>query len=200
MPTGYTSKIYDGEQVTGKEFIMTCARAFGALIEMRDEPMGAQIPEELKVDTHHEKQLERSKQELNNYKNMPIEEIQELVDETYKKKIEENKKYYNEKLELKNRYERVLAEVEQWKLPSPEHQNLKDYAIRQLEESILFDCGHIEDYAKEVKKETAEEYIQRQIDSCLWNIEYHQKEWDKEVKRTNERNLWIKQLRDSLES
>ena len=179
MPTGYTSKIYDGEQVTGKEFIMTCARAFGALIEMRDEPMGAQIPEELKVDTHHEKQLERSKQELNNYKNMPIEEIQELVDETYKKKIEENKKYYNEKLELKNRYERVLAEVEQWKLPSPEHQNLKDYAIRQLEESILFDCGHIEDYAKEVKKETAEEYIQRQIDSCLWNIEYHQKEWNR---------------------
>jgi len=200
MPTGYTSKIYAGEQVTGKEFIMTCARAFGALIEMRDEPMGAQIPEELKVDTYHEKQLEHSNQELNNYKNMSIEEAQELVDESYENKVEENKKYYNEKLELKNRYEKVLAEVEQWKLPSPEHQNLKDYAIRQLEESILFDCGHIEDYAKEVKKETPEEYIQKQIDSCLWNIEYHQKEWDKEVKRTNERNLWIKQLRDSFKS
>jgi len=198
MPTGYTSKIYNGEKVTGKEFIMTCARAFGTLIEMRDEPMNAQIPEELKVDTYHEKQLEHSNQELNNYKNMSIEEARKLVDESYENKVEENKKYYDEKLELKNRYEKVLAEVEQWKLPSPEHQNLKDYAIRQLEESILFDCGHIEDYAKEVKKETPEEYIQKQIDSCLWNIEYHQKEWDKEVKRTNERNLWIKQLRDSF--
>jgi len=57
-----------------------------------------------------------------------------------------------------------------------------------------------DDYAKEVKKETPEEYIQKQIDNCLWNIEYHQKEWDKEVKRTNERNLWIKQLRDSFKS
>jgi len=198
MPTGYTSKIYEGEQVSGKEFIMTCARAFGALIEMRDEPLDAKIPEELKIDTHHNKALEKSKQELDKYRNMSIEEAQKLVDESYKKTVEDNKKYYDEKLELRNRYEKVLAEVEAWELPSQDHQNLKDYAIRQLEESILFDCGHIEDYAKEVRKETPEEYIQKQIDSCLWNIEYHQKEWENEVKRTNERNLWIKQLRESI--
>jgi len=200
MPTGYTSKIYEGEDVSGKEFIMTCARAFGALIEMRDEPLDARIPEELKVDTYHEKQLERSKQELDKYKNMSIEEAQKLVDKNYKKRIEENNKYYKEKLELKDRYEKVLVEVEAWKLPSPDHQSLKNYAIDQLNKSIDFDCSGIENYEKEIKKETPEEYIQLKIDKCLWDIEYHQREWDNEVKRVNERNLWIKQLRNSLKS
>lgn len=198
MPTGYTSKIYNGEQQSGKEFIMTCARAFGALIEMRDEPNDAIIPEEFQPSEYHKKELEKAKIELEKYKNMTIEQIQQKVNESYQEIIEQNKKYYNEGLELKNRYEKVLREVERWELPSSEHQNLKDFAMDQLNESIRFDCGHIKKYVEEVKKETPEEYIQKQIDSCLWSINYHQENWDKEIKKTNERNLWIKQLRDSL--
>ena len=98
MPTGYTSKIYDGEQVTGKEFLMTCARAFGALIEMRDESLNAKIPEELEVNTYHKKELENAKQKLKSIKNMSIEEVQKLVDEDYQKTIKENKRYYDEQL------------------------------------------------------------------------------------------------------
>ena len=198
MPTGYTSKIYNGEQQSGKGFIMTCARAFGALIEMRDEPNDAIIPEEFQPSEYHKKELEKAKIELEKYKNMTIEQIQQKVNESYQEIIEQNKKYYNEGLELKNRYEKVLREVERWELPSSEHQNLKDFAMDQLNESIRFDCGHIKKYVEEVKKETPEEYIQKQIDSCLWSINYHQENWDKEIKKTNERNLWIKQLRDSL--
>jgi hypothetical protein len=32
MPTGYTAAIYEGKKVSGKDFLLTCARAFGALI------------------------------------------------------------------------------------------------------------------------------------------------------------------------
>lgn len=35
MPTGYTSEIYQGEEVSPKDFLLTCARAFGATISMR---------------------------------------------------------------------------------------------------------------------------------------------------------------------
>jgi len=199
MPTGYTSKIYEGEEQTGKEFIMTCARAFGALITMRDEPSDAEIPEELKVDTYHKKELDRSKQELKKYQNMTLEEAQELVNQSYQKEVKENNKYHNEKLILKYRYEKVLAEVKEWQIPSPEHHDLKDYAIKQLEDSIRFDCGKVEEYVvKEIKKSTPEEYIQNKIESCRYSVKYHQENWDKEVTRTNERNIWIKQLRESL--
>lgn len=198
MPTGYTTKIYNGEQVTGKEFIMTCARAFGAFITMRDESLDAKIPEELKVDTYHKKELDRSKLELKRYKDMTHEEAQQLIDLGYQETIEGNKKYYNEQLELKNRYEKVLEEVEKWEIPSSEHRALKDYAVSQLKDSIRFDCGSIETYAKEVKKDTPEQYIQKKIDSCKYSVKYHQKGWMDELKRTSERNLWIKQLRESL--
>ena len=58
MPTGYTSKIYEGkENVTGKSFIMDCARGFGACISMRDESSDTPIPEEFK----HKESLMNSK-------------------------------------------------------------------------------------------------------------------------------------------
>lgn len=37
MPTGYTSKLYEGEEQTFEEFLLTCARAFSH-IELRDNP------------------------------------------------------------------------------------------------------------------------------------------------------------------
>jgi len=44
MPTGYTADLNDGKQVTFQEFTMKCARAFGALIEMRDDLGGLSSP------------------------------------------------------------------------------------------------------------------------------------------------------------
>ena len=38
MPTGYTLDLYNGKDITFEEFVLKCARAFGALIDMRDEP------------------------------------------------------------------------------------------------------------------------------------------------------------------
>lgn len=43
MPTGYTDAIKDG--ISFNQFILSCARAFGALITMRDEP--SSVPEGL---------------------------------------------------------------------------------------------------------------------------------------------------------
>jgi hypothetical protein len=60
MPTGYTAKLYDGDQKF-QDFAMECARAFGALIEMRDEPMNAKIPETFEPSEHHVNGLERAK-------------------------------------------------------------------------------------------------------------------------------------------
>ena len=34
--TGYTSKI--AQDITFKDFVMSCARAFGALVTLRDKP------------------------------------------------------------------------------------------------------------------------------------------------------------------
>lgn len=199
MPTGYTSDIYECKEVSGKQFLTTCARAFGATIMMRDEPLDTPIPEEFPVDDHYEKQLKIAQEELKKYQNMSIEEAEKLVEEFYQDEIDRNEKYYNKKLALKERYEKVLTEVKQWQPPTSEHNSLKEYAINQLTESIDFDCGNLEEYLKEIKKPTPQEYIKSKIDHCIWEVNYYTKDWMEEIKRTNERNLWIKQLRESLQ-
>ena len=39
MPTGYTIDLYEGKEVTFEEFVMKCARAFGALISVNYPPL-----------------------------------------------------------------------------------------------------------------------------------------------------------------
>ena len=46
MPTGYTADIQDGKITTLREYALSCARAFGALIMMRDDPHDAPIADD----------------------------------------------------------------------------------------------------------------------------------------------------------
>lgn len=61
MPTGYTQDLADGKDVTFEQFAMKCARAFGALIEMRDEPMDAEIPKKFTTPPYYSERLERAR-------------------------------------------------------------------------------------------------------------------------------------------
>jgi hypothetical protein len=197
MPTGYTSEIYNGKEVSGKDFLLQCARAFGACIMMRDEPNNAEIPEEFKPDTYHLDQIEKAKDDLKKYQSMSNEEIQKKIDKEYDDKIKYNQKQIEEARKMKNRYLNTIAEVTAWIPPTPDHVNLKQFALQQLRESIDWDCG-TKYYEEEVIKLSPKEWLDNRIESCLKSIEYHTKEYDSEVKRVSERNKWIKDLRESL--
>lgn len=63
MPTGYTADIKDG--ITFKTFVMNCARAFGACVELRDEPGGGEkIPESFQPSNYHADKVLAARQEL----------------------------------------------------------------------------------------------------------------------------------------
>jgi hypothetical protein len=61
MPTGYTAAIKDG--ISFQQFAMACARAFGALVMMRDEPSSAPIPD-FQPSNFHVEHLELARAEL----------------------------------------------------------------------------------------------------------------------------------------
>jgi polyhydroxyalkanoate synthesis regulator phasin len=197
MPSGYTSPIYEGKNISAKEYILRCARAFGATIMMRDESLDAEIPV-FEPDTYHLEQVEELKKELQKYKEMTLEEAQKIIDEEYEVTIKRNKKAIKEKNELKQRYMKILNEVKAWNPPTEEHMNLKKFAIEQLEQSIEWDCDTT--YLTTPEKETPEKWLKGKIAKIEWDIEYHTRKWNEEVERTRERNEWIKQLKDSLES
>jgi hypothetical protein len=196
MPTGYTSKIYDGENVTGKEFLLDCARAFGACIEMRDDPLTKEIPDEFKPSTYHEEQLKNYLIKLEEYKNTSIEDAEILSMKDYDEAERYRLNAIDKDNKLRLRYQKALDEVQKWNPPTKEHEGLKKFAIEQLTESINFDCSG--SYYTPIKKLTGQEWLDKKIEECNWNIEYCKKEQKEENERVADRNEWIKQLRESL--
>jgi len=198
MPTGYTSKIYDGtEKYDWKDFIITCARAFGATVEMRDEPLDVKIPDEFTPNTYYKDSLKKSQDKLEYYKNMTLEIADKLAQKEYEHEIKSDIKYSKKQEELRQRYQEVKNDIDKWNPPTIEHNGLKEFAIKQLNESINWDCcGSYKN--DNVVKKSAQEYIDYHIKDCLKDIENYTKKWNEEVERCKEGSLWVRQLKDSL--
>ncbi|MEK5167155.1 hypothetical protein NYE69_33275 [Paenibacillus sp. FSL R5-0527] len=195
MPTGYTSSIYNGEEVTVKDFVLKCSRAFGALVMMRDEPMDAEIPV-FEPSSYNLESLEKAKEQLKKLTSLSSEEVEKLAEEEYRNGVEEYQKNLKKRRELRSRYERLLAEVNAWNPPSSEHVGLKEFCVKQLEESIDWDCD--EKYLTPPVRLSGEEYRKSGIVKAHKEIAYYSNAHEEEVQRTNSRNLWVKQLKDSL--
>lgn len=195
MPTGYTKEIYEGKEISAKDFIMRCARAFGACIEMRDESLNKKIPEQFETNDFYLQQIEATKRELEYYENMSIEQAQEFCDQEYEKEVQADKEYKNEKEQLEKRYKKILDEVTLWKPPSLDHDNLKQFCINQLKISIKFDCCY---YPKEIEKKDPHIWLRDKITRCYKDLQYYSGKYKKEIEKVNNNNLWVKQLIESF--
>jgi len=196
MPTGYTSNIEKGNITTGNDFLMLCAREFGACIEMRDEPLDTEIPEKCDTDDYYSNSLEEANQELKKYKSMTEIDAAAEVEAEYNKRQAEAQKGIEKNKLIRERYMKILDEVKEWIPPTSEHTNLKDFAIKQIEMCLPEDKYWVE--KKKIPKSTAKEWLSDNISSCLHDIEYYSKQMREEEERVNGRNKWISDLRDSL--
>jgi hypothetical protein len=197
MPTGYTGEIYDGKEMSGKEFLMKCARAFGACIMMRDNSLDTPIPEEFKPNMYYLEKIEESLTKLKDIQSLTKDKVIDYINQEYKDKIKYSKEQIIKYNEIKDRYLKTLREVEKWQPPTEDHIELKKFAIDQLQNSIKFDCN-VSYYEKEIVKPSINEWLERETKQCLKDITYYTKENENEIERTNKRNGWIKDLRDSL--
>lgn len=201
MPTGYTAPIYEGEKdFTFEKFAMRCARYFGACISMREEPLDAEIDfdKHFQPSDYYKKKLERVEKAYKEFLLNPptVDKLSKEYDEMMEKELQECIVREEENKQRKARYLDMLSQAQEWMPPTPEHNNLKDFMVQQLEDSLKFDCRlttpHIE--------ETREGYIKYYMSSERFTeeIDYCRSQYEKEVKMCNERKKWIMDLMDSL--
>lgn len=197
MPTGYTAKLMEEDGVTFKEFALTCARAFGALILMRDDPLDTPIPDAVEPDDYHQKAVFAAIDELRNLESLTAEE-----------RIAFGKKRLGDALrsvtasrtlaERENaRLDAMLAEVEAWEPPSPDHVGMKKFMVEQLTISRNSTDWYAEQVAALTAKTPEAEFADA-VDSAKRNIEYHRKHHAEDVERCQGRTVWIRQLKESL--
>ena len=194
MPTGYTSYIEDGKIQTGPEFLMLCARAFGACIDMRDEPLSKPIPDKFEPDGVYEKWLAQAKEKLTEYKAMTPEDIHNMNEKEYAERLADEELRQKRDAKMYAKYQKVREEVEQWVPPTLNHESLKEFALEQIDMCM-------EDYAprvREVSRYTDDEWIDGLIKACEEDISRYERHIEKEKEVYEIRNKWIQDLRDNL--
>lgn len=194
MTTGYTADI---NGVTFEQFAMRCARAFGALVLMRDQPSDAPIPERFEPSDYHLKKIEESKAELKKLNQMSMAEANQEAARLWDAEESNRVKRLEECRSLRQQYEALLAEAKAWVPPTADHIKLKEFMTQQLENTINFDCSE-DYYLNPIPLLSAEQWLDQKKAKAQHNIEYHTQEHVEEVERTNGRNSWLQSLRESL--
>lgn len=194
MPTGYTAAIKDG--ISFEQFVWDCARAFGAMILMRDEPAGAPIPERFEPSDWNDKKLVAARDRLATLEAMSDADAVANARADYEQAVERHRERLAEIQTLSDKYHAMLARVVQWEPPTADHQGLKEFMLQQLRQSIDFDCST--KYLVAPLLQPGAAWREAQIAQARKDIEYHTMERAEEVERTENRNAWLRALRESV--
>ena len=191
MPTGYTTDIYNGKEVTFKDFALNCARAFGACVMQRDDPAGEK-PKIQPEESYHTKALKK----LGKFKKPSKKQFKTFI----KRLIADNKEIINKKKVLGKAYSEMIEQAAKWTPPTTEHEALKDFMIKQLVESKQWDCGidHYESEFLSLSVMTYEDYIEEKKQRYINNCKYHEEHLIKNIALIKQRNKWIEDLYNSL--
>lgn len=198
MPTGYTCRVQDTEDLPFEEFLWDCARAFGALIHMRDDSMDEKIklPEE---SDWHKNSLKEAQSKLEKFQKMTLAQAKVERDQEHARAQKNAKESLAEKLQTRKRYERMIKLVEAWTPPTSEHKGLKEFMLSQLNNSVNFDCNN--DYYEGILKKkmvSPKEWLAAAIADAKHDIDYHTKKAQEEHEETLKRIEWIMQLQHSV--
>jgi hypothetical protein len=197
MPSGYTSTLADQEQ-SFREFVLHCARAFGACIHQRDDP-GNDLPKLLEEDTYHLDEYNKALLKYKNFSEQTVGQWKQRFTQEKKDRIKRSQDRIKKNAKQIARYKLMLDKVKKWKEPSPLHQGLKDFMVEQLTQSIEWDTDkYAADELKSAKKLTFEPWKKEIIDSLKGSMDYHFEYIEKEKTKVVKANQWISALYDSL--
>ena len=197
MPTGYTAKIME-QDVDFSEFILNCARAFGACVSLRDEDGYLPAPRSINdASTYHQDQLVVCQEDLAKFKEITDEELLEWVKEEKKREIELREEYLAHDINQNMRLEKMKVSVVYWEPPTPEHQGLKDFMLNQIKISTNDLSWHEEALAKALEVRMVNMVIDK-FKELERLIAYHEKHIEEDYERMADKNKWLDDLYSSL--
>lgn len=197
MPTGYTAAVEDGTITTLGDYAMRCARAFGMLIEMRDDPLDAPIPERFEPQTaYYDEMIVEARATLAEVDGLSAADCARRAMTEHADALDRQRGYERDRAEHLRRYEAMLEKIDAWRVP-PDLDTLRQFMRDQLLESIRFDCPPTS------KREPATlmsggEWRTNIIRKTRRDLDYYQEERQREIDRVAERNHMLALLRDTL--
>lgn len=201
MPTGYTADLYDGKEVDFPTFVLSCARAFGATILLRDHDLDVFPTEEnvTSASSYYETQLRNGREKLARFTSISEEELATETEQFNAEQIRSRNEAIAKNERIRQSYTDMLERVRAWQPPSKDHEELKTFMIKQLMGALDFDCRDPSKFTEWYPTRTPEEHQRREIESATWSIKNSTKEIEKERERNESRVKWVRELYESLE-
>jgi hypothetical protein len=193
MPTGYTAPVESGEITTLPQYALLCARAFGATIMMRDDPLDAPIPERFEPETsHYDEKIEQARERLRVAQAMTQADAATAANEAFRSAMESHESYEARRKTENDRFRAMADKVEAWDVPE-DLAELRKFMLQQLDASI-FEYKHEPPTCL-----TWSEFKESEVKAAEADVVRYTKHRDDEIERANGRNHWIAELRRSLE-
>ncbi len=197
MSTGYTCGVEDGTITEFPEFAMRCAKAMGALVTMREEPMNAPIPVFEPSDSG-KVNAERATRELNDLRATSDDILQGIIDREYDSRpVKDRQELADSDLKMA-RYDYMLSQVEVWNPPTDDHGGLKEFMTQQIKDSMDW-IRPISRTHPDEEKQTVVEYREMRERRLKEEIRRCEKAYLEEVERVAGRNQWVTDLKQSLD-
>ena len=200
MPTGYTHKVQNGEVTDFADFAIECARGMGALVMLRDQSDGEPIPDVLPSSGgYHVDAMRHAKVRLKELDLMTPADIAHAAAEANDKALKKHTERRERRSAERARYEAMIAKVESWQPPSPDHVEFKTFMMDQLQTSLEFDTGgDLEEWDKAPTRLTPDAWHAAEVAKAHKDIAYHVEELEKARVRDAGRQAWWDALRASL--
>lgn len=194
MPSAITQRVFEGASLA--QFASDCARMFDACITMRDAPIDAVVPLQLSPDLRYEIRLADIQAEIDRLSSLEGEELEAEFKEVQAKREEMYQGQLNENLKRRQAYEAMLAKVE---AATWSHEELKEYMVNQLQESLRYDCfDPAEISAPPV--ETAEQYRDGAVAYYTQELEQWKQSHAASTERMGERNKWLQIFHEDVKA
>lgn len=207
MPTLYTAFIENGAITNGADFLKLCIRNFGIAADLKDKPLRVPVPTHFEPDPYYKQEYKRAVERNNKIQQMTLEEARQEIIEKYKRDAESSRKYYEDCVENNQKYLKVKKEIANWIPPTKEHENLKKFALEQLDGCIKSEKD-LRRYERDANSENNGSYwtdkeIQEYLDDKKQfgedGVKNAYQHWQEAIKDAEMKNLWMKQFLDSLE-
>lgn len=195
MPSGYTARLYDGEQ-TFEEFIIGCAHAFS--VDMRDMSIGSPIPPPV-VDDGYRRRLDEALARRAEIREYDSDRWTEERDRAHREYVESTNRRRAQYAQRRARYQAMLERVAAWDPPTEDHIGLRDFMREQLTSSLRFDAPEV---AAPVESPdewmTVREHAQATIESADREVLRATEDLRKAEERAAANAGWVQALYDSL--
>lgn len=196
MPTGYTYAVQEGKVTTLDDFAQSCARAFLWQARDSEEKDLRRLVQSSHDKEYYERQVEQTTKEFKHLMTLSDEQWLDVYTVATEEHEAEQDERIARKMAEKARYESMIEKVRQWIPPSFEHEDLKDFMLKQLEDSLSFDCGDI--MMERTAMPSFDAWRKYELMTAEQNMFRANNELIRVSSRDNSSTVWVDQLLESV--